>query len=261
MGPLVSPAALQRMQSIMDKSDGLTFVEQFKAILNEMSPQNRRGFVGLIQLLSDLLDASGSDADRGVLIMSFSEALVLVGNPHDYITLLDRLVEDFETLFDEAIERGGSSGSTSSSLSRSRSYDKGSHNSKSSSFRKRFGFGGALNRENTKPDSESKVSSLLRTWSKGGKNSSDSKSLLGNASKVSRSCKQTILPLCPIISLSCDEYVVLVGRRLLLRPQLHFLQSRKQTIDPWANGRNFIRYLWFDPNLQIQMPELSKNLT
>lgn len=47
-----------------------------------------------------LLDASGNDGDRGVLIASFAEALVLDGNPHDYITLLDRMVDDYDNLFD-----------------------------------------------------------------------------------------------------------------------------------------------------------------
>ena len=82
-----------------------------------MSPQNSRAFAATIKLLSEyvalrecflsrtnhlhsLLDASGNDGDRGALIASFAEALVLDGNPHDYITLLDRLVDDYESLFD-----------------------------------------------------------------------------------------------------------------------------------------------------------------
>jgi hypothetical protein len=47
-----------------------------------------------------LLDASGNDGDRGILIASFAEALIMEGNPHEYITLLDRLVDDFDNLFD-----------------------------------------------------------------------------------------------------------------------------------------------------------------
>lgn len=47
-----------------------------------------------------LLDASGNDGDRGALIASFAEALVFDGNAHDYITLLDRLVDDYDSLFD-----------------------------------------------------------------------------------------------------------------------------------------------------------------
>ena len=52
-------------------------------------------------LASDrLLDASGNDGDRGILIASFSEALISEGNPQECITLLDRLVDDFDNLFD-----------------------------------------------------------------------------------------------------------------------------------------------------------------
>ena len=82
-----------------------------------MSPQNSRAFASTIKLLSEyiipqdsfllpaknyvsLLDASGNDGDRGALIASFADALVLDGNPHDYITLLDRLVDDYDSLFD-----------------------------------------------------------------------------------------------------------------------------------------------------------------
>lgn len=50
--------------------------------------------------MNSLLDASGSDGDRGILIATFTEALVIEGNPHDYINLLDRLVDDFDSLFD-----------------------------------------------------------------------------------------------------------------------------------------------------------------
>ena len=82
-----------------------------------MSPQNSRAFAATIKLLSEyaaprecflwranhlqsLLDASGNDGDRGALIASFAEALVVDGNPHNYITLLDRLVDDYDSLFD-----------------------------------------------------------------------------------------------------------------------------------------------------------------
>lgn len=47
-----------------------------------------------------LLDASGNDGDRGALIASFAEALVSDGNPHNYINLFDRIVDDYDTFFD-----------------------------------------------------------------------------------------------------------------------------------------------------------------
>ncbi len=45
-----------------------------------------------------LLDASGNDGDRGALTATFAELLVREGNPHEYITLLDRLVDDSDRL-------------------------------------------------------------------------------------------------------------------------------------------------------------------
>lgn len=47
-----------------------------------------------------LLDASGNDGDRGALTAAFAEILVREGDPHEYITLLDRLVDDSERLFE-----------------------------------------------------------------------------------------------------------------------------------------------------------------
>ena len=49
---------------------------------------------------SSLLDASGNDGDRGALTAAFAEMLANDDNPQMYISLLDRLVEDFDILFD-----------------------------------------------------------------------------------------------------------------------------------------------------------------
>ena len=82
-----------------------------------MSPQNSRALAATIKLISEyvvsserfrswadrnhsLLDASGNDGDRGALIASFAEALVPDSNSHDCMTLLDRLVDDYDSLFD-----------------------------------------------------------------------------------------------------------------------------------------------------------------
>ena len=175
---------MSRLQSGLDKLSPTAFADEFKAVMGELSPQNRRAFARLVKVLADLLDASGNDADRGALIASFAEAIVLVGRPHDSITLLNRLVEDHDSLFEEIIDRPGSSGSASSSVSRNRSFNKGSFNSHSSSLRKRLGFGGNLSRENSKSEPESKVASLIRSWGKSAKNTADELSQQGNGPKV-----------------------------------------------------------------------------
>jgi hypothetical protein len=89
-----------------------------------------------------------------------------------HISLLDRLVDDFDNLFDEFIPSGASlDGILSSDQTKPSARDAGSISSNASSFRKRFGF--SLYRESSKTDGESKVSSILRTLSKS-KNSGDS---------------------------------------------------------------------------------------
>lgn len=94
------------------------------------------------------------------------------GNPHDYITLLDRLVEDFDVLFEgtTAISSFHKSSNVvtdatpSDSVQRTRSINTGSLSSNASSFRKRFGFT-TLSRENSKTESESRVGQVWRTLS------------------------------------------------------------------------------------------------
>ena len=54
----------------------------------------------LLLISRSLLDASGNDGDRGALTATFAELLVNEGDPHVYISLLDRLVEDFDLFFE-----------------------------------------------------------------------------------------------------------------------------------------------------------------
>ena len=211
MGPLVAPNVIKDMQSNFDTGKPLQFTQHFRESLGEMSPQNKRAFATTVKLLSDLLDASGNDGDRGVLTASFAEAIILVGNPHDHIMLLDRLVEDYETLFDEVISPDGLGGSTVSatnSLGRTRSFNTGSLSSNASSLRKKLGLGGNLGRENSKNDPESKVASIWRTLSKNGKNPGDGSqfSSLSKASLVrSRSTDTDIRMLPPSRPVSRDR--------------------------------------------------------
>ncbi len=186
MGPLISANAMQSLQSTFDSGKPVMFKQQVKRSLEEMSPQNKRAFVATIKLLSDLLDASGNDGDRGSLMASFAEALVYEGHPHDYIMLLDRLVDDYDGLFDEAttVLTEGNTTSATGSLSRTRSFNTGSISSNTSSLRRKFGFG-TLTRENSKNESESKVASIWRTLSKNAKSPGDKHSQPPSLSKAS----------------------------------------------------------------------------
>lgn len=166
MGPILSPSVVNEMQSNLDAGKPAIFAQHFKQRLEEMSPQNKRALATILKLLADLLDASGNDGDRGVLTASFAEALILVGNPHDYVMLLDRLVDDYDSLFEDVVEPGGSSTSAASSLSRTRSFNTSSLSSNASSLRRRLGLGGTLTRENSKHEAESRVASIWRSLSK-----------------------------------------------------------------------------------------------
>ena len=186
MGPLLPTNALRNMQSTFDSGKPVLFAQQVKKSLEDMSSQNKRAFTSTINLLSELLDASGNDGDRGALTASFAEALVLEGNPHESIMLLDRLVDDYDTLFGEASTGlgDGDIACVTGSLTRARSFNTGSISSNTSSLRKKFGFS-TLTRENSKNESESKVTSIWRTLSKNSKSATDNQSQPPSLSKAS----------------------------------------------------------------------------
>lgn len=188
MGPLLATDLLIFMQSKFDSGRPHEFTQHFKSSLEEMTPQNKRAFTATVKLLSDLLDASGNDGDRGALIASFAEVIVLDGNPHDYITLLDRLVDDYDNLFDDflnsSVDELTTANAAGGSLKRTRSFNTGSLSSNASSLRKRFGFGN-LSRENSRLETESKVASVWRTLSKNTKNTGETSSQTGSLSKAS----------------------------------------------------------------------------
>ena len=186
MGPLIAPDMVQEMQHSFDAGNLTIFVQHVRQCLEEMSPQNRRAFASTIKLLSDLLDASGNDGDRGLLIASFAEALVLVGNPHEHIMLLDRLVDDYDNLFGHVIDSRNNDFSAGGSLKRTPSVNSGSLGSNNSSLRRRWGLTTNLTRENSKKESESKMASVWRTLSKNAKPP-------GDASQQSGSLRSTLM--------------------------------------------------------------------
>ncbi|EZF36441.1 hypothetical protein H109_01872 [Trichophyton interdigitale MR816] len=161
-GPIIPQTSLLILLAKFDALFPGDFEDYFHGFLSEMSPQTRRALTALIQLLAQLLNDSGNDGDRGALTDVFSEILTEDGDARKTIPLLDRLVEDFERLFDE-------SGPTASEGHLAHEINRGllapgSIGSNASSFRKRFGFG--LSRENSIKDGEGKVSSIIRSLSK-----------------------------------------------------------------------------------------------
>ncbi|KAJ5747430.1 uncharacterized protein N7511_009126 [Penicillium nucicola] len=176
MGPVLSSSSLTWVQDQFDSMIPRDFNDQFHRFLSEMSPQNRRALAAIIRLLAELLDASGNDGDRGALTMAFAEVITEDGDPINHVSLLDRLVDDFDNLFEDFIPGGTSvEGTLTVNQSKNSHGNTGSVGSNSSSFRKRFGFlhkdsskseKGEKSEKVEKNEGEGKVASILRTLSK-----------------------------------------------------------------------------------------------
>ena len=182
MGPVLSHATFVSLQMRSDSMYPGEFEEYFRATFNSLAPQNQRATRVIIQLLAELLDGTSNDGDRGILTAAFAEMMVPAGNANDFISLVDRLVQDIEALF-PAETPGFSTPNYGSIDAKGRANAGGSINS-NTSLRRRFGFGN-LSRENSKSENESKVSSLWRSLSKNShsqENFSASVSKAGSAS-------------------------------------------------------------------------------
>ena len=182
MGPLLASSLIIDMQTAFDTGKPADFSRRFRNSLEEMTPQNKRAFSAIIKLLAELLDGSGNDGDRGALMASFAEALIMDHPSHDFILLLDRLIEDFDMLFE--MNQDSETSFNTDSLGHNRTNNSGSLSSNASSLRRKFGFG-SLSRENSKSESESKVASVWRTLSKSSKSTGEPHSQPGSLSKGS----------------------------------------------------------------------------
>jgi hypothetical protein len=170
MGEVMSLQTLDALQERALKLFPGDFTDYVRMVFGDMAPQNRRAFIAIIKLLADLLEGCGNDGDRGALTAAFAELLVVDGQPHDYINLLDRMVDESERLFDDigpgAMAFGGGGNSAYGSISGNRSNPSatGSLTSNASSLRRRFA--DTLFRQNSnKTDSDSRPT-MWRTLSK-----------------------------------------------------------------------------------------------
>ncbi|CAO2654879.1 Nn.00g116120.m01.CDS01 [Neocucurbitaria sp. VM-36] len=182
MGPVLSHAMFVSLQMRSDSMYPGEFEEFFRTTFNELTPQNQRALRAIIHLLAELLDGTSNDGDRGVLTAAFAEMLVPAGNANDFISLMDRLVQDIDALFPIQTPRLNTP-NYGSMDSKGRATAAGSINS-NTSLRKRFGFG-TLTRENSKSESESKVGSLWRSLSKNSHGTDSQPSSLSKAGPAS----------------------------------------------------------------------------
>jgi hypothetical protein len=191
IGPIISRPTWDSIQSKLDSMYPGDFEEFFRAKFSEMSPQNQRALRACIKLLADLLAGTSNDSDRGVLTASFAEVLVPEGNPNEFVTVVDRLVEDIQALLEvqgptpQPTPHGSMSEGT-----RTRATNTGSLTS-NTSLRKKFGFGTLTRKASKLQQSEdgekTDLGSVWRALSKSkhggeGQNSSMSKAtaLAGN---------------------------------------------------------------------------------
>lgn len=171
MGPIMTIQALDTLQARANKKVPGDFADFVNYLFSDMAPQNKRAFTALIKLLADLLDGCGNDSDRGALTLAFAEMLATEGTAHNYINLLDRLVEDCDRIFEEvgfnaSVHLGHSAYESLNSNTRGSKSHTGSLTSSTSSMRRKFGLDSLL-RQNSK---DSGHGSVWRSLSKHNRN-------------------------------------------------------------------------------------------
>lgn len=192
MGPIMTMQALDALQERSSKRVPGDFADFVHYLFSDMAPQNRRAFTALVKLLADLLDGCANDGDRGALTLAFAELLVDDGSAHNYINLLDLLVDDCDRIFDggtidfgAALMAGNSVFESMNSTSRSVKSHNGSMTSNASSLRRKLGFDTLL-RQNSRHE-ESRPS-VWRTLSKHGRHpAAGDSSSLSKASGIQKS--------------------------------------------------------------------------
>ena len=190
MGEVMSLQALDSLQARAVELFPGDFTDYVRTIFGEMAPQNRRAFIAIIKLLAGLLEGCGNDGDRGALTAAFAEFLVIDGQPHNYINLLDRMVDESEHLFDDigpgAMASGGGGNSAYCSVSGNRSNPSaaGSLTSNASSLRRRFA--DTIFRQNSNRSDADSRPTMWRTLSKSNRSAATGEQM--GSSSLSKGC-------------------------------------------------------------------------
>ncbi|QDS73138.1 hypothetical protein FKW77_001676 [Venturia effusa] len=182
IGPIISPATWSAIQSKLDSVHPGDFEEFFRNCFGDMSPQNQRALKACVKLLEDLLGGTNNDGDRGIMTASFAEVLGPEGHTNEFVSVLDRLVEDVQALLCEPTPSATPHGSISDG-SRTRATNTGSLTS-NTSLRKKFGLGG-LTRKGSKAEESEKAdlgSSVWRALGKSKHGGDDKSASLSRAS-------------------------------------------------------------------------------
>lgn len=227
MGSVMSLETLNALQEKALKTFPSDFAEYVKMVFNEMAPQNRRAFIAIIKLLADLLDGCGNDGDRGALTASFAELLVTDSDPHNYINLLDRMVEDSERLFEDIGPGATTTGFGYMPSKSSNPSATGSIASNASSIRRRWA--DTLLRSSSKKDDPDSKPSLWRGLSKSSRSVATGEPLTTSSlSKASLLRSRSIES--PRRPVSRDRPTVLGGFAFEERPASSHTPDRLSTI-------------------------------
>lgn len=191
MSPIVSQQMWLDIQSRLDSLQASDFDDTFRKHFCDMSPQNQRALKSIIKLLRELLEGASNDGDRGIMTACFAEILVPEGKPMDFVSVLDRLVEDFDHLLADGhhSETATPVGSMTSQT-RHRATNTGSLTSNTSSLRKKFGLLSRMGSK-TQPDSEAESVSVWRTLSKSKHGTDSQPSSLSKAALIRTNSSNT----------------------------------------------------------------------
>lgn len=153
LGPVIPSPMLSVLHSKMGTLNAFDYDDFEEQQLADLAPQNRRALCAIIATLADLLDGTRNDGDRGALTAAIAETVVCDDDPHHFIPLFDRFVNNQDTLSDRPTSSGISSVPGSVSSTWTSTTKTGSFSSKASSLSKRLGFSsgfGSLRRDNSK---------------------------------------------------------------------------------------------------------------
>lgn len=163
LGPVIRDDMLVDLQTRMEVLNPLDYEEYEECRLAELAPQNRRALSGIVKTLAELLDGTRNDGDRGALTAAMAEIVICDADPHVFIPLFDRFVENEEAVATQIHATAVAHASVSSNMTQTTKT--GSVSSKASSLSRRLGFG-SVRRENSKAEQTRGVGHLLRMGSK-----------------------------------------------------------------------------------------------
>lgn len=99
MGPVIGGKGLAELQSKSEELYPGDFEDFFKIFILDWTPQNKRAFRTIVMLLRAMQGRVQDADDKGLLTKAFTELLVEDAGALEFMPLVDRLVEEADSLF------------------------------------------------------------------------------------------------------------------------------------------------------------------